>query len=114
MKNVVTIRAVVLAATASMSITTLAATDSGSHAVTRYDRPPSVQCKMPLSKFRVVYQLEKPDRSGEFVKGIEAGYVCIEKQRVATESGMLDIKMHLMATNKAYRHTVISVTAMTE
>jgi len=49
MKNVVTIKAVVLAATASMSITTLAATESDSHAVTRYDRPPSVQCKMPLS-----------------------------------------------------------------
>lgn len=114
MKNVVTVRALVLAATASVSLTALAATDSKSHTVTRFDRPPSVQCNIPLSKFRVVYQLEKPDRGGEFVKSIEAGYVCIEKQRVATESGMFDIKMHLMATNKAYRNTVISVTAMTE
>lgn len=108
------LKTIILAPIASLWIAALAAPVDESHSVARYDRKPSVQCGKPLSKFRVVYQVDKPNRSGEFRKEIEAQYICIEKDRISTESGMLDIQIYLMSINNAYQQTIIGVTPMTE
>lgn len=99
---------------ASISCTTLAAAPDDSHVVPKFDHNPSVQCQKPLAKYRVVYQVNKPSRGGDYSNEIGADYVCIEKDRASTESGLTDLKFYLTSIHNGYQHIIISVTPMTQ
>lgn len=114
-KGKMMLKTVALVMFACISCTTLAAAPADdSYVVPRFDRKPNVECQKPLAKFRVVYQVNKQNRGGDYSNEIGADYVCMEKERASTERGLTDLKFYLTSIHNGYQHIIISVTPMTQ